>query len=319
MNVSHEAQLKMLVTTHCGLYFDEMAVAHAQKMATAEPYASAFAFLNRPFSSMDALSLSMFRAFRWRFLADEEAGNTLWLSLQNGHLFTQQKPDLHLHQHARHALASAQLLEMARNHPLFSPDVLHAWQAQIAPYLNAPTDGLVDHAWQCVLALASAVVMEDQQQYEHALNQLKQIIETELHPEGFIPSLVQNSKGGALIRQVLVAQALVLGAQIATTVGDDMWQYEVRGVSVKTPAIYAVAYYEYPASWKWDTPPNVEEVEAFYAERFGFFEMLNRTMRQSVMQPTLKKIRPIFDPYGGGLTTLTHATVSAERQGWFRR
>jgi hypothetical protein len=309
----------MLVTTHCGLYFDESAIAHAHSMATTEPYASAFAFLNQPYTSVDMLSLAMFRAFRWRILADDAAGQAVCLSLQSGHLFPPVKADALFHHHARTALACAQLLEMARNHPHFSYDVLTAWQAQIEPLLNAPTVGLVDQAWQIVLSLACGVVLEDDQRYQAALHQLKQVIETELHPEGFIPNLVQNSKGGALIRQGLVAQALVLGAQLATVVGDEVWQYEVRGVSVKTPAIYAVAYYEYPASWKWDTPPTTEEVEAFFAERFGFFEMLNRNMRQSVMLPTLKKIRPIFDPYGGGLTTLTHATAHVARQGWFRR
>ena len=309
----------MLLTTHCGLYFDDMAISHAQKMATTEPYAYAFAFLNQPFNSMDGIALLMFRAFRWRFLRDDEAGNHLWAVLQNGHLFAPIEHEMIPHLHARRALAIAQLLEMARNHPDFSDDVLQAWQIHIEPILTAPPTGLVDQVWQAVLLLASGVVLEDAERYQHALIQLKQLIETELHPEGFIPSLVQNSKGGALYRQVWVAQGLVLGAQLATIAGDDLWEYEVRGVSVRTPAIYAVAYYEYPTSWRWDVPPPADEVEAFYAERFGFFEMLNRTMRQSVMQATLKKIRPIFDPYGGGLTTLTHATVAPTRQGWFRR
>ena len=78
-----------------------------------------------------------------------------------------------------------------------------------------------------------------------------------------------------------------------------------------TAAIYAAAYYEYRDQWTWDIPPDAEENEAYYQENAAYLEILNRQLRPAVLKATLSKLRPMFDPFGGGLTTLSHAETSS--------
>ncbi|MEL6152087.1 MAG: alginate lyase family protein, partial [Chloroflexota bacterium] len=174
---------------------------------------------------------------------------------------------------------------------------------------------LLEEIWRTAMKLAGGVVLERSDVFVLGVEDFRHIVRTHIHPEGYLPLIVENQPGNALEMQVFAAKGLVLGAEAATHAGSDLWSYESRGISAKTAAIYAAAYYEYPDTWKWDEPPTPEVTEALYQQNAGFFEMLNRKLDPVVLDATMDKLRPVFDPYGGGLTTLSHGVP--KRRGLF--
>jgi len=140
-----------------------------------------------------------------------------------------------------------------------------------------------------------------------------------IHPEGYIPAVVERGEGGALYRQVICAKALVLGAEAARHQSTDLWNHEMRGISTKTAAIYAAAYYEYFDQWNWDAAPTEDEAEALYTEHGGFLEMLNQQLPPEILRSTLGRLRPLVDPLGGGFTTLSHGKPARRGLFGFRR
>jgi hypothetical protein len=168
------------------------------------------------------------------------------------------------------------------------------------------TLSLLDEIWRTAMKIASSVVLERDDVFVLGTEDFKLIVASHIHPEGYLPKLVENSNGGALERQLFAAKGLALAAEAATHAGTNLWTFESRGISAKTAAIYAAAYYEYRDTWKWDEPPTIEANEMLYQHNAGFFEMLNRQLEPYVLRGTMDKLRPIFDPYGGGMTTLSH-------------
>jgi hypothetical protein len=115
-------------------------------------------------------------------------------------------------------------------------------------------------------------------------------------------------------RQLLTAQALVLMAEAAQHVGVDLWGYESRGVSAVTAASYLIFYYYYPQKWRWDKDLVEDDVQPLLRRHAGFLEMVYRRRPLRDFQVLLKALRPVYDVWGGGLTTLTHGAPL--RRGW---
>jgi hypothetical protein len=108
-----------------------------------------------------------------------------------------------------------------------------------------------------------------------------------------------------LLRQVLVVEALTLMAEAAEHVGVDLWGYSFRGVSVMTAFSYIMYYYFFPDKWRWDVNITNEP----FREYGGFLELVNYHAYPKDLKPLLDDLRPIYDPPGGGLTTLSHGIV----------
>ncbi len=61
-----------------------------------------------------------------------------------------------------------------------------------------------------------------------------------------------------------------------------------------------------------------DEAQLLFRRYGGYLEMVNRRTGYKDLKPLLEDLRPIYDPHGGGLTTLTHGVaVKPKRRGLF--
>ena len=294
--------------THYGLFFGEDA---AQRVAD---HGSACRLWRRwrtnAAKTTTPLEQALVAGTRHRFLGDADSGTQAAALVAEGALLPTARSFV---ARCEQIVATAQVIEMVRE---LLPD---GWQADFEKQvnaLNAPADDLLADIWQATAQIAAAVVLEDETLFTMSIDRLQQVIRSEIHPEGYLPALVQDSAGSALERQVRAAQGLTLAAEIAAHAGtgENLWDYEVRGISVKTAAIYAAAYYEYRDSWQWDDPPLPDDNERFYQQHAAFLEMLNRQLRPVILKDTLEKLRPLMS-VGGGFATLSHGIP---QQPWWR-
>ena len=300
---------------HHGLYFGPQAVQRAQKHRQRAPFADAFATL-QAHQADNALEQAIASGTRYRFLNDDDAARQA-VNLLTTDILGHAAADMSVLDQCTHLLATCQAIELVRDHLAgANAEWQNAFKQQVkaTQELVVSDDDLLGLIWQATSVMGASIVTEDEARFEGTVEAFKRVIEQEIHPEGYLPRLVENSQEGALKRQVLAAQALSLMAEMAAQVGTDLWGYEVRGISVKTPAIYAAAYYEYRETWPWDEPPSEQENEAFYQQHAGFLEFLNRQLRPVVLKETLEKLRPLYSPVGG-FTTLSHGIPA--RRGLF--
>ncbi|MEO0564398.1 MAG: alginate lyase family protein [Chloroflexota bacterium] len=304
---------------HQALYFDEVAVARAREHANREPFGGAWAALHEmPPSSDDPLALAVYLGFQYRFEDDESAGNhAVRLLVEQGAGLTF-SDDMSYAASCAVLMAGGHAFEMIR--PLLPDDVRRGWLSVFNEHLERLREvegdlSLMDLTWRTAAKIVGGIVTERSDVLVLGVEDFKQIVAKEIHPEGYFPALVRGSEGGALQRQVLTSKALVLAAEAAAHQGEQLWNYEVRGISVKTTAIYAAAYLEYRDQWPWDEPPDETTNEQFYAENGAFLEMLNTQLPPTVLKDTMGLLRPCFDPYGGGYTTLSHGI--APKRGLF--
>lgn len=301
---------------HYGLYFGVEDVQQAQTHAQKAPFAAAFAQLSA-LQPSDALGAANVAAARYRLLGDESAAQTgLDLLMVQGVGLLDVPASADVLARAVGLVSVAHSFEMLRDFAALNPQTRTEWMQHFAAQVSALSVqdvSLLERVWVSAAQVAGGVVLADEALFLEGVGAFRRIVDTEIHPEGYLPALVTNSNGGALVRQVLAAKGLVLAAEASTRCGVDLWNYEQRGISVKTCAIYAAAYYEYRHQWKWDTPPDEAENEQFYHENAAFLELLNRQLRPAILKDTMQKLRPLYDAYGGGATTLTHAQVQAKR------
>jgi hypothetical protein len=300
--------------THFGLYFGPDAVVRARDNAKHPPYQDAFAALASTSSPPHPIPGAVLAAFQYRFLADTSAAGRAasWLVERSAGI---DQPATATYQATCAGLmAAGHAFEMIRETlPTGAQrDWLRSYSEQVTHTQNQAAEdaSLDDLIWQTGLKIVAGVVLDRADMFQSGTGTFKRIIEQHIHPEGYLPAIVTHSTDGALFRQVLAAKGLALAAEAAAQQGLPLWGHEVRGISVKTAGIYAAAYYEYRDRWAWDAPPTQAENEQFYQENAAFLEMLNRHLRPEVLRSTLKLIRPLMDPYGGGMTTLTHADLA---------
>jgi hypothetical protein len=303
----------MTTYPHFGLFFNAQQVLQAQQNREREPLKTAWAFFDHPEKPVRDL---LWDALHYRLNNQQKSGEETVIALQNG-------TGLEAGQTRFEALASAIMLahtyELVRDHIAFSTDTQGIWQSRFAarveqlaaeipptPEPDTPNpDYFVDYIWLGLLHLAAGIVLENDAHVEAGVNIYHDIIEHHVRPEGYLPHVVEGENGSSLERQLRTVNALVLMAEAGTHIGLNLWGYTSRGISVITAAAYCIYYYYYADQWRWDTVSE-EEAKALYKIYGGFCEIVNSHTPLRDTKLMLDEIRPLYNPFCGGLTTLTH-------------
>jgi hypothetical protein len=287
----------MFKPQHTGVTFSEMHIQQARTNRGKTPFDSAWQMLEH-IQPNNALEAAQIGGLRFRFNSDQRAGEEAIDAL-----FDQFNADTSDSLGYLEALAEtvtlAQSFEMLRTHPAFAPGKQAQW---------------LDQFWERVSTLNQS--QYGLERYEEIWQGLgvelfQQVIREEIHPEGYLHKAVSVKDGHSFYRQLLSVKALALMAEAATHAGIDLWRYAFRGVSVMTAAAYVTFYYYYPEKWQWDEENfgDGESITSLFKQHSGFIEMVNRHESIKATRLLLDDLRPIYDPYGGGLTTLTHGVV----------
>jgi Alginate lyase len=310
----------MFKPQHTGIYFTDEHIQQAQKNRESEPYLSAWARL-RDMPESDRLTTAQLNALRYRFESDDDAGEKTVDLLRGGDINIGE--DTIYIEAVAVTLALAQCFEMARDHLSFPHASQAAWLEAFTTrveQLNHPAYDLLhfEHLWLNLLNLVAGIVLEQEERFQKAVEIYKAAIQHDVHPEGYIHKAVDAQDGHGLYRMLLSTQALILTAEAASHAGENLWAYEYRGVSAMTPTPYLLYYYYYPDKWRWDAPLEKEAAQALYKRHAGFWEMAQRQKPSRDRKILLTELRPIYDIWGGGLTTLTHGgTGEIKRRGLF--
>lgn len=216
------------------------------------------------------------------------------------------------------AITVAHAFEMIRDiYP--NPD---QWLQQFAEFTASllqadPENDTVTHFWLLALKIISAVVLDDESRFSEGIITYKHIIDTQIHPEGFFKPLSElaDTKESAFREMVLACAALTLAAEAATHAGENLWDYENRDVGLNTSVTYLVYYYFYPDKWRWGTDELTNDyTEAIFADIGAWLEISTRRLNPRGVELLLEEQRPFFNPYMGGLTTLTHIKTEKPRR-----
>ena len=307
---------------HFGLYFSEAQGQRAHEQRDAEPLRSAWDTLRlrRPTT---VLLQAQHDALLSRLAGDEEAGARALHSLQAA-AAEEANGVGHLAQIVA-LLTQAQCHELLHDHPAFTTRAawLRSYAERVRVRLNADAGLLhVERMWLNALRLVSAIVLEDKGRFTMACDIFRDCVQQDLHFDGYIRAAAQGLRGESLGRMLLTAQALALCAEAATLAGEPLWQFDDRGVSALTPMPYLLYYYWYPEKWRWDGDsegdevpqegagaPRAEEARQLYRRHAGLWELAQARSPSRDLQLLLDELRPVFDEWGGGPLTLTHAGV----------
>lgn len=312
----------MLQPQHIGLFFSNEHIQNAHKNRQRAPLKDAWAFLNE--SRFDGIAGAQLGGLRYRFSDDADAGRNALQKLEQ-QLQGELAPDAPFFDAVGETVALLQGYDMLHNHPDLTPDRAAPLRESLAArveVLNQPERSLepFERAWQSTLNVAAGAVLDWDEPFAAGVDVVKAFVQKHIHPEGHFPAAVEPNDGNGLQRHLLSAAALVLSAEAAALAGENLYTYEARGVGVLTPVPYAVYYFFYPEKWRWDEdhPPLTEEaVKEAYARHAGFFEIaLNRDRLLKDLNLILDALRPVYDVYGGGLTTLTHGVPSKRGLFW---
>ncbi len=295
--------------THEGLYFDAVALERVRQNPRRAPFKVTLAIL-ADLHPKDPIAATVAAAFRYRFLDDTKSAAQATSHLIEHGVGFRLPANIAYAEACAVTVAVGHAFEMIRD--TIPADARRGWlrlyNERLEELRAVDEDrALLDRIWRTTAKIVGAIVLERSEVFVLGTDDFRRIVDNDIHPEGYFPSIVEKSKGGALVKQVLAAKGLVLAAEAATHQGTNLWDHEMRGISAKTAAIYAAAYYEYRDQWPWDEPPDEEHNNKFYQENAAFLEILNRQLRPVVLKTTLAQLRPQFDPLGGGLTTLSHA------------
>ncbi len=301
---------------HCGLYFTQEHIEQARKGQEREPFQAAWDMLHHREPKGDIAS-AQWNGMLYRFSFDEAAGQQASDLLMRDETLRYDAETRYLDRLAT-TLTWAQTFEMVRDHPGFA--AREQWLARLAEtveHLNKTATTGFRNLWLNALNLGAGIVLEREDWLQAGVEEYRRVVREDIHPEGYIRGAVETGDGLGFYRQMRSVQALVLMAEAAQHAGVDLWSYAVRGVSVMTTVTYVLYYHFRPEKWKWDE--GLEEViPPFFRKHAGFLEMVNRREnRPHDLQAVLDDLRPIYDVYGGGLTTLTHGVVVG-RRGLFR-
>ncbi len=250
-------------------------------------------------------------AFRYRFAEDDAAGQMALAILDKGFGLDEQAT---LFETITNALTAAHAFEIIRD---LLPET-DAWLSDFANFTsnlldNAEEAGFIEQLYLLTLRIVSAVLLEDESGFEAGITQFKQVIDAEVHPEGYFKSLAKalvtqpKPKEEAFRDMVLACAALTMASEAAHQAGEKLWNYENRDVGLNTAITYLVYYYFYPAKWRWGEDELSEEhTAAIFAETGAWIEISTRRINPRGVELLLEEQRPFFNPYMGGLTTLSH-------------
>jgi hypothetical protein len=298
---------------HFGLYFTSEQAENARKNTHHEPFASAWTRLSE-FHPLDLLTLTQINGLRYRLENDTAAGERAIDLLAQINI--DDTPTINA---IAGTVTLAQCIELVRDYPRFDPITFDSFAVQVERLNQEQPSAHYEQAWLNLLNLAAGIVLERPELFQQAIEVFKETIRNEVHPEGYIGKDVQyKDSTSALYRMLLSTQALILTAEAATHAGENLWAFEHRSVSAMTPTPYLLYYYYYPEKWRWDTGLQSEDVKTIYRSHAGFWEMAQRRTPSRDRKILLDELRPIYDTWGGGLTTLTHGgEIAVKRRGLF--
>lgn len=311
---------------HCGLYFSPEDVRAVQSQQARPPLKAAFERLaDHPVSGVGSLLRA---GFLWRFLNNSQAGEGALLPLERAIDQPNSAPNASLIDRIGNLMTLAQTYELLRDHPAFERTSHDHWRDAFAEQVRAinaeagPSDSLVDEIWTALLNAAAGIVLEEPKRLHAAAGVFEAVVRDEVRPQGHIARVVEQHGGSSVGRQILSASALVLMAEAAAHSGEnlDLWSYAVRGVSAATAAIYPIYYFYTTEKWKWDADLAPETVQQWFRQHGGYLEIVYRRTGLKDVATVLEDLRPIFDEWGGGYTTISHGAARdvRPRRGLFK-
>jgi hypothetical protein len=287
-------------------------VDRARRERSRPPFKDAWDTLLNTTPAGDELTAIQWAGLRFRFDDAAADGETAISALQSVNALSPVESAGYLNT-AAETLALAQCFELLRDHPTFPLEIqtafLEAFYARVEHLNNTPDQQhITETLWLAALNVAAGVVLEREDVFELGAAVYRQTIDEAVHPEGYIPAAVEGEDGLGLQNQIMAVQALVLAAEAAHQAGVDLWAHEKRGVSVLTAATYPLYYYFYPEQWRWDDGLEPDYAVSLFRQHSGFLEIVNCRYDRPLkaVQLILEDIRPVYDLYGGGLTTLSH-------------
>lgn len=298
---------------HCGLYFTQANIREAQRHKAREPFLAAWENLKTVRQPAN-MPENILRDALWYRLNGEIAHETA------ERLFTQLNDALNQpddqgkspEAQINHLLTLAQAFECVSDHPAYSTQAKTAWINHFAAQVGgvqAIQESLtfVPRLRLALLTLVNGIVLEDANAVNAGADYFRAMIEEEVRPQGFIPKALEgeDNDNRGIYRQVIASSTLVLMAEAATHVGINLWDFAVRGVNVRTSAIYPIYYYYTTEKWEWHaiTPEDVQDA---FRQHGGYLEIVHKRTGIRDLMAVLEPLRPIFDQDGGGATTLTH-------------
>ena len=300
---------------HFGLYFTDKDHQQIYKNKQHEPIQSAWNALLQK-NQMTVLPQAHWNALRYRLTEDEAAGVRAVEALTD---FRYPDSD-ELFDAIRGLLAVAHIFEMVRDHPAFDTERdnwLKAFSASVDT-INQQSNQADDltRLWLGTLQIVAGIVLESKELFQQGEESYRRGV-NQIHPEGYVREVADIEGGHGYLRQALAVSALSLMAEAALHAGVDLWAYHNRQVSVTTAATYLLYYTYYPEKWRWSGTLTADDTKQVMAEHGAFIEIVHRRFPLRSIENLLEDHRPMFDVYGGGLTTLTHAAVIKKRRGWF--
>lgn len=252
-------------------------------------------------------------AFRYRFTDDDSAGKLATDILATGFGLTDKASLLET---LLDTVTVAHAFEMMRD---FLPET-DVWLKDFSDFTDSLLENydeasFVEQLWLITVKIVSAVVLEDKSRFDEGVDMVKQVINTQLHPEGYFKplSIEPGTKEVAYKEMVLACAALSLASEAATQAGENLWKYENRDVGLNTAITYLVYYYFYPAKWRWgDDELTDAHTQAIFTDYGAWIEISTGQVNPRGVELLLEEQRPFFDPYTGGLTTLSH--IKMERR-----
>lgn len=328
------------MTHHAGLFFTDKHRQQAKQQRARAPLDAAWSALaSLPESDLHTgVKGGLADAIRWSF-AEDRAGGERAIALVDAILRTSPvKPSADWLADRRQTVALAQMVALLRGHPAAATHH-ERWGEALTAHVTAQqpaqpegdTDAgetVVLRLWTGLAKLAVGVVTANQDGIDAGSAVFRAVIDDDVHPEGYIAEAVETRAADGLRNQVLCAQALVLLAEAGTHAGRDLWSYEKRGVSARTAATYPLYYFFYPEQWPWGDKTwkrgeglqqetlDLDTAQAIFREHAGWLEILNAHYGPRPLKAVrllLDELRPIYDAYGGGLTTLSHGFVERRR------
>lgn len=308
----------MFKPLHCGLYFTDDHVRQARRERDSEPFRGAYLYLRE--REQQGPNAVQWYGLRYLFDSDDRAGELAIAALER-YMNEPLIEDITYLDAVAQTMMLAQAFEMTRDHPAWRAGGRFHWlnrfQERVNELSTSPyKDTQVENLWMAALVLISGVLLEREDLFDVGVDVFKRTVDYDISPRGHITKAVEGEDGGSLYRQILSASALVLMAEAATHCGVDLWEYSNRGVSVTTAAVYPIYYFYTPEQWKWDKGITQDESQHLFRRCGGFLEILYRRTNYKDLKPLLEDLRPIYDPHGGGLTTLTHG-LPMKRRGLF--
>ncbi|TVR23642.1 MAG: hypothetical protein EA396_02845 [Anaerolineaceae bacterium] len=315
---------------HCGLIFTDEHIQKARANKDSPPFAPAWALLD-VLEAQNDIDAGLIDGWRYRLKDDIKAGERAAAGLLDS-LPNAQQTESPVDGY-RAFFALSQMLELLRDVPTMARSDL--WMVTYRDFLHAlpvpPADDRIGTAWYGVAQMAAGVVLADEALFNASVTIFKATVDDEIHPEGYFRTAVKvDPEIASLTNQVLGVQALVLLAEMAAAAGyhEDLWAYENRGVSVITSATYVLYYYFYPEQWRWNGDEyrpsagvKLKSARALFGRHASFAEIIARRYQKPLRAVSMiqRDLRPIFDPHGGGLVTLTHAEPEPQpkRRRWF--